>query len=88
MDRDFLQQLTSRDTLLAIGVTLFVLGLILRGLAREHQRTLAQRKLHELDTRKAGEPITQLSHLERHFTTYASAVAILGAILAIAALFR
>lgn len=88
MDRDFLQQLTSRDTLLAIGVTLFVLGLILRGLAREHQRTLAQRKLHDLDTRKAGEATRQLSHFERHFTTYASIVAVLGAIITLLGFLR
>ena len=88
MDRDFLRQLTSRDTLLAIGVTLFVLGLILRGLAREHQRTLAQRKLHDLDTRKAGEVTSQLSHFERYFTTYASIVAALGAIIALMGFLR
>ena len=88
MDRDFLQQLTSRDTLLAIGVTLFVLGLILRGLAREHQRTLAQRKLHELDTRKAGEPLTKPSYFERHLMNYASALTVIGAILAVVGVLR
>ena len=85
MDLDFL---TSRDALLAVGFSLFVFGIILRGLAREHERTLARRKLHELDTRKAGERSTGLSHFERHFITYASAVAVLGAILAVAGLFR
>ena len=88
MDLDFLRRLASRDNLLAVGFSLFVFGLVLRGLAREHQRTLAQRKLHELDTRKAGDPKIGLSHFERHFTTYASAVAVLGAILAVAGLLR
>jgi hypothetical protein len=85
MDLDFL---TSRDALLAVGFSLFVFGLVLRGLAREQQRTLARRKLHELDTRKAGVKRAELSHFERHFITYASAVAVLGAIVAIAGLFR
>ena len=88
MDLDFLRRLASRDNLLAVGFSLFVFGLVLRGLAREHQRTLAQRKLHELDTRKAGESKTGLSHFERHFITYASAVAVLGAVLAVTGLFR
>jgi len=84
-----LPMLPSRDTLLAIGVTLFVLGLIARGLAREHRRTLASRKLHELDTRKAGEPASaEPSHFEKHFGTYASALAAFGAALAIATFFR
>ena len=88
MDLDFLRRLASRDNLLAVGFSLFVFGLVLRGLAREHQRTLAQRKLHELDTRKAGEAKTGLSHFERYFTNYASAVAVLGAILAVVGFLR
>lgn len=83
-----LDSLTSRDALLAFGFSLFVFGLVLRGLAREHQRTRAQRKLHELDTRKAGAKSAGLSHFERHFITYASTVAVLGAIIAMAGLFR
>jgi hypothetical protein len=88
MDRDFLQRLLSRDTLLAIGVTLFVLGLILRGLAREHQRTLAQRKLHELDTRKKGALRPKSSHFEKHLMNYASAVAVVGAVVAVMGFLR
>jgi predicted PurR-regulated permease PerM len=90
MDRELLQQLTSRDTLLAVGVTLFVLGLILRGLARDHRRTLARRKQHKLDTRRAGTPLAEvsLSHLEKHFARYANGVFVLGIIVAAIALFR
>jgi len=88
MDREFLQRLPSRDTLLAVGVTLFVLGIILRGLAREHQRALAQRKLHELDTRKEGAQLTPPSHFERHLVNYASAMAALGVVLTVVGFFR
>ena len=88
MDSEFLQRLASRDALLAIGVTLFVLGLILRGVAREHQRTLAQRKLHELDTRLQGASSTKPSHFERHFTNYASAMAAIGVVLVVVGFLR
>ena len=88
MDREFLQRLTSRDTLLAIGVTLFVFGLILRGLVRDHERTLARRKQHELDTRQPGQAAETRSHLDRHFRAYANGVTTAGLLCAIAAFFR
>ena len=88
MDRELLQQLTSRDTLLAVGVTLFVLGLILRGLARDHERTLARRKQHDLDTRPPGQAAETRSHLDRHFRHYANGVTTAGVLCAIAAFFR
>ncbi len=88
MDRGFLQQLLTRDVLLAIGVTLFILGIILRGLAREHRRTIAHRQQHELETKSLGERTAPASHLERHFDRYASAITVLGAFLGIVAFFR
>ena len=83
MDRDSLHLIPGSDGLLAIGVTLFVLGIILRGLAREHRRTLAHRKQHELDTRPPGERAAppSPSHFEKHFTRYATGLSILGVIL-------
>jgi len=90
MDREFLQRLLSRDVLLAIGVTVFVFGIILRGIAREQRRTLAARKQNELVTRQPGEPLAppQQSHLEKHFAHYANGVFILGIIIAVVAAFR
>jgi hypothetical protein len=85
MDREFLQRLLSRDILLAIGVTLFVLGIILRGLARDHRRTLARRKQHELAT---GQSAPALPHFEKHFARYANSVFILGIVLAVLAWLR
>jgi hypothetical protein len=80
----------SRDALLAVGVTLFVLGIILRGIAREHGRTVARRQQHDLETKSLGETreTNPGSHLERHFGRYASAVMVLGLILALAGFFR
>jgi hypothetical protein len=90
MDREFLQRLLSRDVLLAIGVTFFVFGIILRGIAREQRRTLAARKQDELVTRQPGEPAAApaQSHLEKHFAHYANGVFILGILVAVIALFR
>jgi hypothetical protein len=85
-----LQRLLHRDALLAIGVTFFVLGIILRGLARDHRRTLAHRKQHELDTRHAGSrpAAPSTSHLEKHFARYANGVFILGITIAVISFFR
>ena len=76
-----------RTTFLAVGVTLFVLGIILRGLAREQRRTLARRRQHELETTQFAERSTALPHFEKHFARYANAVFGLGAFLAVVALF-
>ena len=88
MDLDFLRRLASRDNLLAVGFSLFVFGLVLRGLARDHERTLARRKQHELDTRLRGQSAETPSHLDRHFRHYANGVTILGVVFAIAAFLR
>jgi hypothetical protein len=90
MDFDFLRHLPSRDILLAVGFSLFVFGIIMRGLAREHRRTLAQRKQHDLAARQPGEPISPpaQSHFEKHFARYANGVFVVGMIVAVVAIFR
>jgi hypothetical protein len=40
------------DTLLAIGVTLVMAGVFLRGFAANARRDLARRKQHQIDSRK------------------------------------
>jgi hypothetical protein len=72
-----------RTTLLAVGVTLFVLGIILRGLAREHRRTLAHRKQHELANPQPDKAPVAVSHFEKHFARYANGVFVLGMILSV-----
>ena len=43
------------DTLLAIGVTLVMTGVVLRGFAANARRDLARRKQHQIDSRKSGD---------------------------------
>lgn len=72
-----------RTTLLAVGVTLFVLGIILRGFAREQRRTLARRKQHELANPSPDRPPAAVPHFEKHFARYANGVFILGMALSV-----
>lgn len=44
-----------RETLLAIGVTLVMAGVICRGFAASTRRDLARRREHRLDDRKTGD---------------------------------
>ena len=43
------------ETLLAIGVTLVMVGVVMRGFAASNRRDLARRKQHQLDERKSRE---------------------------------
>ena len=94
MNPNSLQQLTSRDSLLAIGVTLVVAGVILRGFARDAARNLARRKQHQLDDRKSAEAdfTHQLDRppgwLERNCGRVAGVTLITGVVIITAALFR
>ncbi len=45
----------NRDALLGLGVCLAMVGLVLRGFARNFRRDLARRKEHLRDERKSGE---------------------------------
>ena len=55
MDQNTWKQLTTYESLLAIGVTLVMGGIILRGFAASNRRDLARRKQHRLDERRTGE---------------------------------
>jgi len=78
----------TRDILLAVGVSLFMAGIIARGLARSHRRALAARKLNDLEAAGAGTPAEKLSHLEKHGNRYATTLAILGAGVVLFSFFR
>ena len=78
----------TRDVLLAVGVGLFMVGVIARGLARSHRRALAARKLNDLEAAGAGTPAEQLSHLEKYGNRYATALAIVGGGVVVASFFR
>jgi hypothetical protein len=47
--------LPDRDILLAIGVTLVMTGIVLRGFASNARRDLARRKEHRIDARKSAD---------------------------------
>ena len=49
--------LPDHDTLLALGVTLVMAGVILRGFASTARRDIARRKEHRIDDRKSGDAI-------------------------------
>jgi hypothetical protein len=55
MDKNTWRQFTSYEGLLAIGVTLAVAGIMLRGFAASTTRAAALRKQHWLHNRKPGE---------------------------------
>lgn len=83
----------NRDALLGIGVCLAMLGLILRGFARNARRDLARRKEHLRDERKSPDANLnpQLEQppgwLEENLGQLANLVLVAGVLIAIAALF-
>lgn len=48
-------KLPAYETLLALGVTLVMAGIILRGFASQARRDLARRKEHRIDARKSSD---------------------------------
>jgi hypothetical protein len=86
--------LLNRDSLLGLGVCLAMVGLVLRGFARNFRRDLARRKEHLRDERKSGDAglSSQLekppSWLEKNFGLLANLVLLTGVLTAIFALGR
>lgn len=87
--RELLPLLLRRDTLLALGVCLIVVGIILRGFARSSRRDQAYRKQHLLDS-PGDDPVLDRTdqHLEQNLPRYAAAGLIVGLILVVTAFFR
>jgi hypothetical protein len=90
MDREFFHQLTSRESLLGIGSTLIVIGIVFRSFARSNRRALALRKQDALRLRKldeagrAGCSELETTHWERHLPRYATGFIVAGlAVLAV-----
>jgi hypothetical protein len=81
------KQFTSHDSLLAIGVSLAMAGLILRGFAANTRRDLARRKQHRLDERRpdAADSAGQLAHpptwLEKNLGLLANLVLVAGLVI-------
>lgn len=84
----------TRDVLLAIGFTLLIAGIFLRGFARSARRSRALRQQHEWLQRGADrssavpEEPARVTHLERNVGRYAAAAVGLGLIVIVAAFFR
>lgn len=84
----------TRDVLLAVGFTLIIAGVVLRGFARPARRSLALRRQHELHVREIDSPPRALdesirtTHLERNVGRYTIGCLVLGSLIAVAALFR
>ena len=83
-------QLPDSETLLAVGVTLVMAGIVLRGFAAQSRRDLARRKQHRLDERRtAGASLNDEldqppTWLEKHFSLLANLVLVTGVVLSIA----
>ena len=88
------QLLSNREALLGLGVCLAMIGLVLRGFARNFRRDLARRKEHLRDERKSADVglSAQLelppSWLEKNFGLLANLVLLTGVLTAIVALGR
>ncbi len=84
----------SRDALLGLGVCLAMLGLVLRGFARNFRRDSARRKEHWRDERKSGDAglSAQLEQppgwLEKNLGLLANLVLVAGVLTALAALWH
>jgi len=91
MDHDTWSQLTSREVLLPLGVSVCFVGIILRGFARGNRRAAALRRQHWLDTRKPGEPdpaAKETGWLEQNLSTIANTTAVAGLVITLIALSR
>lgn len=94
MTPDDWQQLTSRSTLLSVGVSLCFVSLMLNGFVKSNRRTLALRKQHHLHVRKPDEPNRTentpqtLSHWEKHLPRYTKGVLITGLAITCISFFR
>ena len=87
-------QFPDYETLLAIGVTLIMAGIVLRGLAAQTRRDLARRKQHRLDERKTADARLNdefdqpPSWLEKNCGLFANLVLLAGVVLTIAGYWR
>ncbi|HKB56571.1 MAG TPA: hypothetical protein VKC51_03190 [Lacunisphaera sp.] len=94
MDQNIWKQLTTYESLLAIGVTLVMGGIILRGFAASNRRDLARRKEHRIDDRKSPEAFLtkELGRppgwLEKNLGLLANVILVAGVVISAAAFWR
>lgn len=86
--------MSDTETLLAVGVTLIMAGIVLRGFAAQSRRDLARRKQHRLAARKSADALLneQLDRpptwLERNFGFIANLILLAGVALTVAGYWR
>ena len=88
---ELLHQLTSRDVLLPLGVSLVVVGIFLRGFAVSSRRAIALRRQHWLHIRKPGEADPtgqQTGWFEKHLPVIANTVVVVGVVITLLSFFR
>lgn len=79
----------TRDTLLAVGVCLVMVGIVLRGVARSNRRSQALRKQHLLDDPSTPDESDRTDrHLEKNLPRYAAGCIVVGLTLVVTAFFR
>jgi hypothetical protein len=77
------------ETLLAIGVTLVMAGVIFRGFAGSARRDLARRKEHRIDERRSGDAYLSgeldkpPGWFERHLGLIANLVLVAGVVITV-----
>ena len=82
------------ETLLALGVTLVMVGVILRGFASSARRDLARRKEHRIDDRKSGDArlTEELARppgwFERNLGVLANIILVVGVVITVVAFTR
>lgn len=87
-------QLPDYETLLALGVTLVMAGVILRGFAAQARRDLARRKEHRIDARKSADALlsSELARppgwFERHLGLLANIILVAGVVITVVAFNR
>lgn len=85
----YLELLTRRDILLALGSCLVVVGCVLRGIARSGRRDEALRKQHQLDNGSLGGETDRTDrHLEQYLPRYATIAICSGVVLLVVAFLR
>lgn len=91
---ELFRQLATHDNLLAIGVTLIMAGVFMRGFATSSRRELALRRQHALDERQSedGKLNRQLGRppgwLDRNLGSLAGLTLTVGIVLSVIAFFR
>ncbi len=88
---ELLRQFTSKEVLLPLGVTLCLVGIILRGFARSSRRAIALRRQHWLHTRKPGEPDPtdrETRWFEKKLPIIANTAAVGGLLITLLSVFR